>query len=195
MSSIDDALARHAYLLDSSWESAGKFTNRVGYDLRADYVLIRKAGGTRCAGPGGSIDCDKLMARQAPYMIFDIVASAGSASARPTWFYTNHNGHPNVGVEPQPYETAPTTATSSIEPPEPPPAGLTPAEVQAMIDASIAAALVNVAKYGEKVALQSSGGAILCAEMGGPDDYETFTLTGRSSIGPWESWKLHRGNG
>jgi hypothetical protein len=195
MSEIDDALARHAHVLNGTWESAGQFTQRVCYDLRAGYALIRKTGGTRCPGPGGGIDCDKLIDRFSPYRIYDIVVAAGSVNNRPTFSYTSHNGEPGVFVEPAPYEPG----QPNPVPPNPtptPPAGLTPAEVQAMIDASIAKALANVPQYGQRVGLQAHGGKVLCAEEGGPtQDHQPFNLTSRSAVGPWESWTLHKGQG
>jgi hypothetical protein len=74
------------------------------------------------------------------------------------------------------------------KPIEPPPAtGLTRAEVQAMIDASIA----PLPKYGDRLALQAHGGKLLCAEDGGPvEDKEPFNLTSRSAVGPWEQWTI-----
>jgi hypothetical protein len=88
--------------------------------------------------------------------------------------------------------------------PTPPPSGLTEAQVQAMIDTSIAAALTNVVHYDEKIALVSSGdesagvpASLLCAEAGGPaDEGDEFLLTSRNGAGdpgPWESWTLRRG--
>jgi hypothetical protein len=77
-----------------------------------------------------------------------------------------------------------------------PPAGLTRAEVQAMIDASIA----PLPKYGDKIGLQAWGnpeagrpGKVLCAEQGGPEeDNQPFNLTSRSGVGPWEQWTILR---
>jgi hypothetical protein len=196
MSEIDDALARHAHVLNGTWESAGQFTQRVCYDLRAGYALIRKTGGTRCPGPGGGIDCDKLIDRVAPYRIYDIVVAAGSVNNRPTFAYTNHNGEPGVFVEPAPYDSVPVPPPIDPVDPVPAPPGLSPADVQAMIDASIASAMVNVAKYGELVGLQAATGTmkVLCHENGGGSaDEQPFKLTTRSAVGPWESWTLRKG--
>lgn len=72
--------------------------------------------------------------------------------------------------------------------------GLTREEVQAMIDAS----LEGVVRYGEGVALKSSGqgtkeGMFLCAEHGGPEkEWDPFELTGKKEIGPWETWIISR---
>jgi hypothetical protein len=120
----DDILERHRPMLDGSDESAGRFTRRVAWDLRATHVLIRKTGGTRCSGPGGGIDCDKVMARQAPHAIYDVVVDAGIPSNRPGWSHArNHDGslaygRPEMGVEPEPYEAGP---SPTPEPPTPQP--------------------------------------------------------------------------
>ena len=46
----------------------------------------------------------------------------------------------------------------------------------------------------DKIALQASGGKVMCAESGGPaKDNDPFDLTARSGIGPWESFTIHKG--
>jgi len=69
--------------------------------------------------------------------------------------------------------------------------------VQAMIDAALEPVwdTVNDAfRPGDVVGLQASGGKLLCAEQGGPVvDGQPFTLTGRSSMGVWESYTLKKG--
>jgi len=54
----------------------------------------------------------------------------------------------------------------------------------------------NTIKYGERIGLQCANGTVLCAEDGGPrEDREPFNLTARKSVGAWESWLTHRGQG
>lgn len=56
-------------------------------------------------------------------------------------------------------------------------------------------------KYGESIGLQSWGkpeagiaGKVLCAENGGPvQDNKPFNITSRSGVGPWESFRVLRG--
>jgi len=104
---IQLALERHAGVLDSSWASAGRFTNRVAWDLRAAYTLIKKAGGQRCDGPTTTVDCDKIMEREPPYRIYDIAGGAGAAGAHPAWGDTGHTGTFDLRQEPQAYAGAP----------------------------------------------------------------------------------------
>lgn len=89
-----DALNRHDALLecggttdgDTLWECTGAFTMAVACDLAADYSPIRKAAGRQCDG----WDCDKLIARVAPYRIFDIVGGGGAKGQRAVWDDTGH---------------------------------------------------------------------------------------------------------
>ena len=110
---ISDSQREHKHLLiadegetvDQMWARAGQFTNNVGYDCRADYALIKKTGGRKC-GPG--FDCDKVIERAAPYRIYDLVVSAGSHSAAPTFALEHVTGTPGDFYEPKPYNgTAP----------------------------------------------------------------------------------------
>lgn len=110
-------VAAHARVLTGTWESAGVFTQRVAWDLRIGYVLIRKDGGRRCDGPGVTVDCDKVMTRGAPYQIFDVVGGAGAPENRPVWDNTGHVGTPGMAVEPVPYEGG-----GPVPTPAPPPA-------------------------------------------------------------------------
>ena len=60
--------------------------------------------------------------------------------------------------------------------------------------ADITASLDQAVKYGDLVALQADKGLFLCAEEGGPTvEKDPFTLSGRSMVGPWESWSLVKG--
>lgn len=144
----DDILERHRPVLDGTDESAGRFTQRVAWDLRATHVLIRKAGGTRCDGPGGGIDCDKVMQREAPHAIYDIVVSAGGPENRPGWSHArNHDGslaygRPEMGVEPEPYAAGP-----GPSPTPPPPA---PGPDLSAILAELAAIRAGVARAEEQ---------------------------------------------
>ena len=73
-------------------------------------------------------------------------------------------------------------------------AGLTRAEVQAMIDES----LRDVVRLGQWIALQASGknraGLYLTAEEGGPtQNFEPFDLRGRDVVATWQSFKVMLG--
>lgn len=120
MSDISDALERHEHILDGTWASAGEFTQRVCYDLKQGYALIRKTGGQRCDGPGTNIDCDKVIDR-VDLKIYDIVASAGSSNNATTWSYTGHKGNTGMFVEPEPYEESGGGGTEPPQPVEKPP--------------------------------------------------------------------------
>jgi hypothetical protein len=136
-----------------------------------------------------------------PPNVIDVVAGAGGSNPQPSWQVTNTTGkwfdpyrvntyyNYSGGGEPTTSTTTSELTTDTGED------YLTRDEVQALIDASIAAALANVVKYGERAAFRSDdgNGKLLCAEQGGPEvDGNPFTLTARSSIGPWESWKIER---
>lgn len=57
---------------------------------------------------------------------------------------------------------------------------------------------LNAILFGQTVALQADGGLgqYLCAQNGGPDTVdERFDLRGRTTVGPWESWKTRKGTG
>ena len=98
-------IADEGETVDQMWARAGQFTNNVAYDCRADYALIKKTGGRKC-GPG--FDCDKVIERAAPHRIYDLVVSAGSHSAAPTFAIEHVTGTPANFYEPQPYDgTAP----------------------------------------------------------------------------------------
>ena len=59
---------------------------------------------------------------------------------------------------------------------------------------AITASVENAVQYGDSVALQADKGLFLCAEEGGPtQEKDPFTLSGRSMVGPWESWSLVKG--
>lgn len=138
----DDILDRHKHVLDGTDESAGRFTQRVAWDLRATHVLIRKTGGTRCDGPGGGIDCDKVMERAAPHAIYDIVVSAGGPQNRPGWSHArNHDGtlaygRPSMAVEPEPYDTTPGPSPTPTPVPVPAPdCRYQPVDLQPVLDA------------------------------------------------------------
>lgn len=137
--------------------------------------------------------------------VIDVIAGAGGQNPQPAWgevwdpaniptAATWVQPTPVGGEVPTPGPTPPPTT------PAPPP-GLTPAEVQAMIDAAVTKALAPVyaelavrPTYNSTIALEADSGALLCAEGGGPtSDFETFTLTSRSIIGPWESWRIRKG--
>jgi len=107
---INAALARHSHLLNGTWQSAGEFNQRVCYDLRDSYSLIRKTGGTRCSGPGTDVDCDKVIDKNT-HEVFDTVVSAGSSSNKPGWSSVGVH-HDLTLVEPVPYDS---------NPPPPPP--------------------------------------------------------------------------
>jgi hypothetical protein len=96
----------------------------------------------------------------------------------------------NVYAPPVPAGAGSGGGGTPIEPPPTTPPGLTRAEVQAMIDASIA----PLPKYGDRLALRAHAGKVLCAEGGGPtEDGEAFVLTSRSGVGPWEQWTILKG--
>jgi hypothetical protein len=133
----------------------------------------------------------------APTNVIDVVAGAGGSNPQPAWQVTNTTGkwfNPYQFNTYYRYESQPTTSTEP-EPTTSVDAGLTPADVQAMIDATLAVELRDVVKYGERAAFRSDdgNGKLLCAEQGGPQvDGNPFTLTARTNIGPWESWKIER---
>jgi hypothetical protein len=81
---------------------------------------------------------------------------------------------------------------------------MSPGDVQAMIDQACKPLLQRIEELedglkdafrpDDQVALQASGGKLLCAEDGGPVmDGQPFNLTGRSSLGIWESYTLKKG--
>ena len=50
-------------------------------------------------------------------------------------------------------------------------------------------------KFGAHIALRMSGGKVLCAEGGGPDeDNQPIELTAREGVGPWESFTVEEGH-
>jgi hypothetical protein len=82
--------------------------------------------------------------------------------------------------------------------------GLTPEDVQAMIDqatqplldqiAQLEDALRDAFRPGDRLALQSANALYLCAEQGGPRDVgEPYVLTAKDAVGVWESWTVHKG--
>jgi len=81
----------------------------------------------------------------------------------------------------------------------PPAGGMTPEQVQAMIDAAlvpIREELATALKLGDAIALESDNGMILCAEGGGPNGPDQrFVLTSRLAINSWETWRLRKGKG
>lgn len=115
-----ETVQKHAHLLDGSWQSAAEVTKRTCWDLRAHYALIRKTGGTRCAGPGGDIDCDKVVHRQT-YDVYDCVIFGGSTDNQAGWLYEGR--HPDLAgrlVEPEPYDGS-GSPTQPTPPPTPTP--------------------------------------------------------------------------
>jgi hypothetical protein len=78
---------------------------------------------------------------------------------------------------------------------QPPGPGLQPPSNEiAALTARIEALEKNAVLYGQKIGVRADGGKVLCAESGGPDaDNKPFNLTSRSNVGPWESWKVERG--
>jgi hypothetical protein len=75
--------------------------------------------------------------------------------------------------------------------------GLSKEEVQAMIDASIAAALASGSvgvKIGDKIALRTNSGMIAGIEGGGPTTIDApIKLIGKQDIHAWESFTLEQG--
>ncbi len=71
----------------------------------------------------------------------------------------------------------------------------------AHLEARILALEEETVLVGSTIALRAHGkpedgreGKLLCAEGGGPAvDYRGFNLTARTNAGPWESWKVERG--
>lgn len=58
----------------------------------------------------------------------------------------------------------------------------------------VVSSLEQAVKYGDSLAFQADKGLFLCAEEGGPTiEKAPFKLTGRSSVGPWESWSVLKG--
>jgi len=117
-------LDRHAYILKANpgesssqmWARAAEFTQRCCYDERGNYVLIKKSGGTYCAGPGGvGMDCDKVIDRR-DMKIYDLVRSAGSTAAVAIFEFTGHVATSTADfLEPVPYAGA-----GQPNPPQPP---------------------------------------------------------------------------
>lgn len=119
---IDAALERHRHILDGTWESAGRFTQRVCWDLRSEFALIRKDGGRNCGGPAFTrIDCDKVIDRRT-FEVFDVVVSAGSPGNVKAW---NREGQfPDLAgrmLDPVPYDELPVPEPGPSPTPEPPP--------------------------------------------------------------------------
>lgn len=82
--------------------------------------------------------------------------------------------------------------------PQPPSSGgVTEAQVQAMIDASIdplEAQIAGAVKVGDKIALRTNSGLIAGIKGGGPTTVDApIELIGKQNIDAWESWKLERG--
>ena len=148
---------------------------------------------------GGRPQSDDVTVSMPSRDFWDCIPGSGSDSAH----FADHYGgtlsyDQNVYPPPVPAgggTVPPEPGQPPTQPPtQPPPAGLSRAEVQAMIDASMA----NAVQYGQLVGLQASTGSqkVLCHENGGPSgDHEEYKLTSRSNVGPWESWRLHRGTG
>jgi hypothetical protein len=56
------------------------------------------------------------------------------------------------------------------------------------------AILADYFKVDDKLALEVNSGKIICVESGGPTtDNQPIVLTSRSSVGPWESLRMKRG--
>lgn len=97
-----DVVQRHAHLLDGTWASAAQVTQRTAWDLRAEYALIRKDTGTRCDGPGGGVDCDKVIHRTT-FAVYDCVVNGGAPTNAAAWIFEGI--HPDLAgrlVEPVP---------------------------------------------------------------------------------------------
>ena len=70
--------------------------------------------------------------------------------------------------------------------PIPPSSGISREEVYAI--------LADYFKVDDKIALESANGKIICAEGGGPiEDSAPYDFTARSNVGPWESFRMRRG--
>jgi hypothetical protein len=71
----------------------------------------------------------------------------------------------------------------------------------ASLNEALVALASNALTYGSQIGLRAWGhpeegkeGKVLCAESGGPErDQIQFVLTSRSGVGPWETWKVERG--
>lgn len=77
-----------------------------------------------------------------------------------------------------------------------PGAGLTEAEVQAMIDDSIEQALASFTgiKFGDKIALRTNSGMIAGIKGGGPTSEDApIDLIGKTDIHAWESFEIEKG--
>ena len=56
------------------------------------------------------------------------------------------------------------------------------------------AEFADVVRFGDSVAIRASGGSLVCAEKGGPTTPDVpFVFTARPDVGPWESFKVERG--
>jgi hypothetical protein len=156
-------------------------------DLSDDCVCVREPGQSVDARTGESVQ------------VIDFIIGAGGPDPRPGWgevWDPRQMPTKATWVKPSAVSGGGTGGTGGggggtpIEPPTNTPTGLTRADVQAMIDASIA----PLPKYGDRLALRAHAGKVLCAEGGGPtEDGEAFVLTSRSGVGPWEQWTILKG--
>ena len=106
------------------------------------------------------------------------------------WYYiAGHDYAPVQGATATPPGTQPPVIIA-------PGAGLTEAEVQAMIDDSIEQALASFTgiKFGDKIALRTNSGLIAGIEGGGPTEVDApIKFIGKDHIHAWESFEIEKG--